>query len=229
MFKIALSALQKLCFSLQQRHYFFIYRTKNISFHVLLSIFVLIYIFFTKLKFQHSNKAALFLLKSSSFFFTKKWILQNYLFCKQVMEWLLKEASFILHTNFINGNYQIWKRAALISSIQRGFKSSLVFGNWKSMLRLYWATRLLLVKCYVNKMVKSPYSWVISPLTQPQVANQQQQKNVFWRSCCRLVLHWDFDFILVASGCANDVVKATWLNQMGYTLKKQNPNWIANR
>ena len=39
----------------------------------------------------------------------------------------------------------------------------------------------------------------------------------------------DIDFILVASGCANDVVKATWLNQMGYTLKKQNPNWIANR
>ena len=39
----------------------------------------------------------------------------------------------------------------------------------------------------------------------------------------------NFDLILVASGCANDVVKATWLNQMGYTLKKQNPNWIANR
>ena len=26
------------------------------------------------------------------------------------------------------------------------------------------------------KWFKSPYNWVISPLTQPQVANQQQQK-----------------------------------------------------
>ena len=30
---------------------------------------------------------------------------------------------------------------------------------------------------YGNKMVKSPFSCVILPLTQPQVANQQQQKN----------------------------------------------------
>ena len=35
---------------------------------------------------------------------------------------------------------------------------------------------LVLVKCYDNKMVKSPYNWVIYPLTQPQMANQQQQK-----------------------------------------------------
>ena len=37
---------------------------------------------------------------------------------------------------------------------------------------------LLLVKCYDKKMVKSPYNCVIFPLTQPQVANQQQQKNI---------------------------------------------------
>ena len=33
-----------------------------------------------------------------------------------------------------------------------------------------------LEKCYDNKMVKSPYNCVIFPLTQPQVANQQQQQ-----------------------------------------------------
>ena len=36
--------------------------------------------------------------------------------------------------------------------------------------------RLLLVKCHDNKKIKSPYNWVISPLTQPQVANQQKNK-----------------------------------------------------
>ena len=39
------------------------------------------------------------------------------------------------------------------------------------------ANRLLLVKCYDNKKVKSPYNWVISPLTQSQVANKQTNKN----------------------------------------------------
>ena len=38
------------------------------------------------------------------------------------------------------------------------------------------ANRLLLVNCYDNKKVKSPYNWAISPLTQPQVANQQKNK-----------------------------------------------------
>ena len=33
---------------------------------------------------------------------------------------------------------------------------------------------LLLVKCYGNKMVKSPYNCVIYLLTQPQVANRQK-------------------------------------------------------
>ena len=36
----------------------------------------------------------------------------------------------------------------------------------------YIANRLLLVK------VKSPYNWVISPLTQPQVANQQKKSKI---------------------------------------------------
>ena len=34
----------------------------------------------------------------------------------------------------------------------------------------------LMVKCYDKKMVKSPFNWVIFPLTQLQVANQQQQQ-----------------------------------------------------
>ena len=36
---------------------------------------------------------------------------------------------------------------------------------------------LLLAKCYDKKQFMSPYNWVIYPLTQPQVANQQQKKN----------------------------------------------------
>ena len=35
---------------------------------------------------------------------------------------------------------------------------------------------LLLAKWYDNKLVKSPYNCVISPLTQPQVANQKKKK-----------------------------------------------------
>ena len=38
------------------------------------------------------------------------------------------------------------------------------------------ANRLLLVKCFDNKMVKSTYNSVILLLTQAQVANQQQKK-----------------------------------------------------
>ena len=44
-------------------------------------------------------------------------------------------------------------------------------------IRIYRATRLLLVKCYDNKMVKSPYNCVIYPLTQPQVANQDTKNS----------------------------------------------------
>ena len=44
------------------------------------------------------------------------------------------------------------------------------------------ANRLLLVKCYDNKKVKSPYNWVISPLTQPQTANQE--KNIIFGWLC---------------------------------------------
>ena len=33
----------------------------------------------------------------------------------------------------------------------------------------------------------------------------------------------------MAATCSNDVVRATWLNQMGYTLKKQNPNWLPTQ
>ena len=37
------------------------------------------------------------------------------------------------------------------------------------------ANRRLLVKCYDNEKVKSPYNWVIFPLNKPQVANQQKK------------------------------------------------------
>ena len=37
---------------------------------------------------------------------------------------------------------------------------------------------LVLVKCYDNKKVKSPYNCVIFPLTQLQVANQQKNVNL---------------------------------------------------
>ena len=35
--------------------------------------------------------------------------------------------------------------------------------------------RLLLLKCYDNKMAKSPFNWFILPLNQPEVANQQKK------------------------------------------------------
>ena len=41
------------------------------------------------------------------------------------------------------------------------------------------ATRLLLVKCYEKKMVESSYNCVIYPLTQPQMAKQQQKKIIY--------------------------------------------------
>ena len=55
----------------------------------------------------------------------------------------------------------------------RGQQPSLCFGIGKFGL----ADRLLLVKCYDKKWFKSPFNCVvIFPLTQPQVANQQQQQ-----------------------------------------------------
>ena len=43
-------------------------------------------------------------------------------------------------------------------------------------LSLCMAIRLLLEKYYDNKKFRSPFHWVNFPLTQPQVATQQQQK-----------------------------------------------------
>ena len=62
-----------------------------------------------------------------------------------------------------------------------GNLQALVLGMWRvtesmeSLWGLYEKHRLvhLLVKCYDNKMVKSPYNCVIFPLTQPLVDNQQ--------------------------------------------------------
>ena len=46
---------------------------------------------------------------------------------------------------------------------------------------LYVAIRLLLVKCYDNKMVKLPLTLIILPSIKPLVVNQQQQqKKRFW-------------------------------------------------
>ena len=38
------------------------------------------------------------------------------------------------------------------------------------------AMMLIWLKCYDNKMARSPFSLIILPLIRPQVANQQQQK-----------------------------------------------------
>ena len=48
--------------------------------------------------------------------------------------------------------------------------------RWASLKKGTMADRQLLVKCYDDKMVKSPFSWVIFPLTQPQVVNQKKKK-----------------------------------------------------
>ena len=54
------------------------------------------------------------------------------------------------------------------------------WGEWMDLNNISFkvkiAIMLLLVKCYDNKMVKSPCNLVNFLLTQPQVANQQQQK-----------------------------------------------------
>ena len=53
------------------------------------------------------------------------------------------------------------------------------------------ADRLLLVKCYDNNKVKSPYNWVISSLTQPQVANQQKKREkTFTNSKIQINKNW---------------------------------------
>ena len=50
---------------------------------------------------------------------------------------------------------------------------------------------LLLVKCYDNKMVKSSYNYVVYPLIQPQVANQQNkyQKSYLWSTSLVIAMY----------------------------------------
>ena len=43
-----------------------------------------------------------------------------------------------------------------VCTTMRGPRFPLVFRNWKSKLRLYWAIRLLLVKCYDKKGLSHP-------------------------------------------------------------------------
>ena len=48
----------------------------------------------------------------------------------------------------------------------------------------------LQVKCYDNKKVKSPYNWIIYPLTKPQVANHQKiKKPLVKKMFCFIFLH----------------------------------------
>ena len=49
--------------------------------------------------------------------------------------------------------------------------------------------QVLVIKCQkvsllisIEEMVKSPYNWFILPLTQPQVANQQQQQKNYYKN-----------------------------------------------
>ena len=75
------------------------------------------------------------------------------------------------------------------------------------------ANRLLLVKFYDNKKVKPSYNWIISPLTQPQVAKQQQQKKYYqdliWSSGFLYFVLWSY--ILGLVGFIYSVVRF-WFN-----------------
>ena len=53
-----------------------------------------------------------------------------------------------------------------------GRKTKLIHISFTS----YKAERLLLVKCNDKKWFKSFFNWVIFPLTQPPVANQQKKR-----------------------------------------------------
>ena len=44
------------------------------------------------------------------------------------------------------------------------------------LINVKWNFRLFLVKCFDNKMAKSPFNCVTFPLTQPQKANQQKKR-----------------------------------------------------
>ena len=57
--------------------------------------------------------------------------------------------------------------------LQYGILKKLVTYNFDTEI----TNGLLLVKSYDNKKVRSPYNWFISPLTQPEVANQLQKKD----------------------------------------------------
>ena len=65
------------------------------------------------------------------------------------------------------------RRRPLVSRVKRTVQVLEV--EWKKGHNLKENNKyLLLLKCYDRKMVKSLYSCVIFPLTQPQVANQQK-------------------------------------------------------
>ena len=57
--------------------------------------------------------------------------------------------------------------------------------------------RLLLVKCYDNKMVKSPDNWVIRSSTQPQVANQQKNEMYIQQREVKITIFIEFEIMKV--------------------------------
>ena len=69
------------------------------------------------------------------------------------------------------------------------------FEQSPNIARLYSATGLLLVKFYVNKMVKSPINCVmfVDSASEPQVANQKKQDFLEQRFCVQPVIQLKFE------------------------------------
>ena len=82
---------------------------------------------------------------------------------------------------FLTVNFQIFLFYFLVFSCTVVSKNDpFVFLNGATTSKsAFHSINLFLVKCYDNKMAKSPYNLIIHPLIKPQVANQQQQqKNI---------------------------------------------------
>ena len=136
-FRVNVISVWNVCVCFTKIQFFFTAETLFFSFSEVkhfISCFALYFCsnlhFFTKNKVptfqprrEHARPHSFFL--NLLHFFHKKWILQNGLFCYQVMEWLLKKASLCPHI-FIIGNYQLWNTAALVSSIQRRYQQALM-------------------------------------------------------------------------------------------------------
>ena len=67
---------------------------------------------------------------------------------------------------------------------------------------------LLLVKCYDKKWFMSTYNWVINPLTQPKVANQQK------KIMCGQVNGWVVKLVNVKDGLRTSYSIKNWLTKI---------------